>query len=221
VHTILQHVARHTDIDVEKLYEQFGWPLYAKYGHCIEAFKRAVTDPESVFAEFNLEPQIYEPLVKEIRRRLTPQKSASLPCLSTLNSEAPPPPYYVRNVRRTQIVFLVVKIRADVELTCFEYDGVEAIKEGIRAGLTRSSDEFPLTIQLTASPQYVLYTHTMDKEGGIALVTEAIEAIRAAIEAKGGVLKVKHEPRAVNEVEEKKTLPELMDEDSDYSTDED
>lgn len=39
VHNILWNVADKTGIDLEKLYEDVGWPLYKKYGHAYDAFK--------------------------------------------------------------------------------------------------------------------------------------------------------------------------------------
>ena len=39
VHSILRNVAEKCKIDLEKLYEDIGWPLYKKYGHAFEAFQ--------------------------------------------------------------------------------------------------------------------------------------------------------------------------------------
>lgn len=41
-----------------------------------------------------------------------------------------------------------VKLRADIELTCFSYDGIDAIKEALRAGESCSSAEIPIKIKL-------------------------------------------------------------------------
>lgn len=39
VHSILRNVAEKANIDLEKLYEDIGWPLYKVYGHAFDAFK--------------------------------------------------------------------------------------------------------------------------------------------------------------------------------------
>ena len=39
VHSILRNVAEKVKIDLEKLYEDIGWPLYRKYEHAFDAFK--------------------------------------------------------------------------------------------------------------------------------------------------------------------------------------
>lgn len=54
-----------------------------------------------------LVPQVRDGLLKNIKRRMTPQP---------------------------------VKIRADVELTCFQYDGIEHIKTAIRAAEAQGTE---------------------------------------------------------------------------------
>ncbi|RUP48830.1 the Eif2 alpha subunit from saccharomyces Cerevisia [Jimgerdemannia flammicorona] len=43
VHSILRHVAEKHDMELVKLYETIGWPLYRKYRHAYDAFKVAIT----------------------------------------------------------------------------------------------------------------------------------------------------------------------------------
>jgi translation initiation factor 2 subunit 1 len=42
VHEIMKILAFKVKIDLEKLYYQFGWPLYKIYGHAYVAFKEAL-----------------------------------------------------------------------------------------------------------------------------------------------------------------------------------
>jgi len=42
VHSIMSTVAKKENNDLEVLYEQLAWPLYAKYGHAYDAFKVAL-----------------------------------------------------------------------------------------------------------------------------------------------------------------------------------
>ena len=39
-----------------------------------------------------------------------------------------------------------VKIRADIEVACYAYEGVDAVKEALRAGLALSTDDFPIKV---------------------------------------------------------------------------
>ena len=47
-----------------------------------------------------------------------------------------------------------VKIRADVEVSCYAYEGIEAVKKALRAGLECSTEQIPVKINLIAPPLY-------------------------------------------------------------------
>ena len=55
-----------------------------------------------------------------------------------------------------------VKIRADVEVSCFGYEGIDAVKNALRAGEALSTENIPIKIKLVAPPLYVLVTHSTD-----------------------------------------------------------
>jgi translation initiation factor 2 subunit 1 len=170
VHSIIKHCAKRLGMDTEQLYETFGWPLYKKYGHAYDAFKLAVNEPDSVFADF---PELSESARKEIliniQRRLTPQ---------------------------------AVKIRADIELTCFEYEGIDAIKAALQAGVAVADAELEVSVKLVAPPLYVVTASAMEKDEGIANIKQICDAIHKAITEKGGNMTIKHEARAVTERDE-------------------
>jgi translation initiation factor 2 subunit 1 len=50
-------------------------------------------------------------------------------------------------------------------------------------------------INLVAAPTYVITAVSLDKDEGVELVTNAIEAIKQKIESLGGTLDVKHAVR--------------------------
>ncbi|XP_008793076.1 eukaryotic translation initiation factor 2 subunit alpha homolog [Phoenix dactylifera] len=185
VHSIMRHVAETMDLDLEDLYIHVGWPLYRKYGHAFEAFKLIVTNPESVLDSLTREvkeagpdgqevtkvvpamtPEVKDCLVKNIRRRMTPQP---------------------------------LKIRADVEMKCFQFDGVLHIKEAMKKAEAAGNDDCPVKIKLVAPPLYVLTTQTLDKEQGITILNNAIKACTEEIDRHKGKLIVKEAPRAVSE----------------------
>ncbi|KAJ4835193.1 hypothetical protein Tsubulata_025003 [Turnera subulata] len=189
VHSIMRHVAETLSIDLEELYINIGWPLYRRYGHAFEAFKIMVTDPDSVLSSLTrevketgadgqeitkVEPvvseEIKEALIKNIRRRMTPQP---------------------------------LKIRADIEMKCFQFDGVLHIKEAMRKAEAAGNKDCPVKIKLVAPPLYVLTTQTLDKEQGISVLTQAIADCTEAIELHKGKLAVKEAPRAVSERDDK------------------
>jgi translation initiation factor 2 subunit 1 len=56
-----------------------------------------------------------------------------------------------------------IKLRADIELTCYTPSGIEAIKKALRAGEKASSEAVPIKAKLVAPPLYVLSTNATDK----------------------------------------------------------
>jgi translation initiation factor 2 subunit 1 len=74
-----------------------------------------------------------------------------------------------------------VKIRSDIEVTCFSYEGIDAIKEALAAGEQRGN----VSIKLIAAPIYVMTMMTLDKDLGIEAMNQAIETITTIIKAKG------------------------------------
>lgn len=47
-----------------------------------------------------------------------------------------------------------LKIRADIECACYGYEGIDAVKTALRAGLACSTEELPIKINLISPPLY-------------------------------------------------------------------
>lgn len=56
-----------------------------------------------------------------------------------------------------------IKMRADIELSCFTPAGIDAIKRALRAGEGASTEAVPIKAKLVAPPLYVLTTNATDK----------------------------------------------------------
>lgn len=102
-----------------------------------------------------------------------------------------------------------VKIRADVEVTCFGYEGIDAIKRALTKAEALSTDVIPIKVKLVAPPLYVLVANSTDKTGGIELLEQALKDIETDIVASGGALNIKMMPKTVSEVEDQE-LAQLM-----------
>lgn len=102
-----------------------------------------------------------------------------------------------------------VKVRADIEVTCFSYDGVDAVKAALREGESVHTETVPIKIKLVAAPLFVLTSTSLDKQQAIDTVNESIDRIRASIEKAGGSLNVKMEAKAVTATDEAE-LAKLM-----------
>ncbi|KAB7499147.1 Eukaryotic translation initiation factor 2 subunit 1 [Armadillidium nasatum] len=95
-----------------------------------------------------------------------------------------------------------VKIRADIEVFCFEYEGIDAVKSALREGIKFSTQQIPIRINLIAPPLYVMTTQTTEKQDGLKALEGAIECVREKIVSYGGNLSVKMAPKIVTDVEE-------------------
>lgn len=91
------------------------------------------------------------------------------------------------------------KVRADIEVTCFGYEGIDAVKTALRTAEARNTEESQVKVKLVSPPLYVLTNTCLDKSLGITALEEAIVEIRKSIESAGGNLIVKMEPKAVTE----------------------
>ncbi|KAK3813017.1 MAG: eukaryotic translation initiation factor 2 subunit alpha [Benniella sp.] len=169
VHSIMSTVAKKENKDLEVLYEQLAWPLYAKYGHAYDAFKAALNEPEKVFEGLEIDDGTKEELLNNIKRRLTPQP---------------------------------VKIRADIEVTCFDYEGIDAIKAAFKEAEAVSLADVPIRVKLVAPPLYVMITNALDKQLGIDTMEKAISVLEESIKKANGNMVTKMSPKAVTEADD-------------------
>jgi translation initiation factor 2 subunit 1 len=177
VHGVLRHVAERRKYVLQELYERIGWPLYRKYGHAYDAFRLAIDETNNSVDPF-AELDIPQDLQDEVR-------------------------FYIARRLAPQ----PTKIRSDIEVSCFSYEGIDAIRDALLAGM--KVDE-TMKIKLIAPPIYVLSLVTLDKEAGIVTLQTAIDTIRHIITGKGGKCDVKMAPKAVSDKEENE-LQAMMD----------
>ena len=175
VHSIMANVATNQEepkLSLEELYKIVGWPLYEKYGHAYEAFKKAAAGED-----------IFEGLVSQSTLPLTePLKDLLLKTIKHRLGSQP------------------VKVQADIQVTCFTYEGIDAIKPALRAGIAVGTEDHPVKIQLVSSPEYILTTSCTDADFGIALLKKAIEEIKSEIKKHGGDCVVKADARSLGDV---------------------
>jgi len=144
---------------LEKLYEQVAWPLGRKYGNMYDAFKLALT--QVLFSQIlthTVIPYPLPPLFFFLRCRESDAVFGTLP---------QPVPQATYNLLMATIARRLtpqpIKLRADIELTCYTPTGIEAIKKALRAGEKASSEAVPIKAKLVAPPLYVLSTNATDK----------------------------------------------------------
>jgi len=197
VHSILRHVAEKTKEPIEHLYEKIGWPLMKKYGHAVDAFKFSITfapPPPPILAaqvhsnKDNSNPDVWEGIE-------FPSEVVKTELQTYISKRLTPQP---------------TKVRADVEVTCFGYEGIDAVKEALRKAEAKNTVDTPVKVKLVSPPLYVLTSQCLDKNTGIQVLEEAITEIQSSISAAGGNCVVKMAPKAVTENDDAE-LQALMD----------
>uniref|UniRef100_A0A0K0G0U2 Eukaryotic translation initiation factor 2 subunit 1 n=1 Tax=Strongyloides venezuelensis TaxID=75913 RepID=A0A0K0G0U2_STRVS len=122
---------------------------------------------------------------------------------------------------RKKLTPQAVKIRSDIEVSCFAYAGIEAVKTALLEGLKHSNDKISIKINLIAAPSFVVTCQTLDKEDGLNAVNACLEAIKKKIEEMQGTFKLVMAPKIVTDLDEdeiKKKLEALeLEEDDDES----
>jgi len=101
------------------------------------------------------------------------------------------------------------KVRADIEVTCFSYEGIGAVKTALRTAEAENTPENQVKVKLVAPPLYVLTSQCLDKNVGIQQLQASIQRIEVKIKEAGGNCIVKMAPKAVTEHDDA-ILQELM-----------
>jgi translation initiation factor 2 subunit 1 len=111
VHSILHHVACTVSVNLEDLYTAIGWPLYHHYGHAYDAFKLIASDPTS---------STFDSLTREVRE-MSPNGEVLTKVVPAVTEEVKV--FLIKNISQ-KMAHYSLKIRAIVELKCYQFDGV-------------------------------------------------------------------------------------------------
>lgn len=113
----------------------------------------------------------------------------------------------------------LLKIQADVDVTCFAIEGVDAIREVLLHGQESGQDADGSNVQVfvQAPPLYILSTQSEDKEEGIQRLWDVIDAMKEMMKKKGGDVETSVPPRVmgVDGAEEKQNEGEEDTDDED------
>eukprot|EP00058_Branchiostoma_floridae_P024106 XP_002609596.1 hypothetical protein BRAFLDRAFT_115066 [Branchiostoma floridae] len=96
-----------------------------------------------------------------------------------------------------------------IEVACYGYEGIDAVKGALRKGLALTTEDMPIKINLIAPPLYVMTTQTLERTEGVLLLQKAINAIKEDIEEGGGVFNVQMAPKVVTDTEEMELAKQL------------
>ena len=166
-HSVLKKAAILLDIPLITLYQQIGWPLAKKYGHCYDAFKKYAGSGEDIFKDLKIEKNVFDVILNEIKLRFNPRP---------------------------------LKIKSDIEVTCYTFEGIETIKKAFIAGEEKTrNNEFPVKFKHIAPPKYEVVTFSYNKTEGIQSINDAMEVAQKQLVSNKGLLNIKLEPRIIGE----------------------
>jgi len=175
VNSILRHVADILNFESNEQLEE----LYQKTAWYFEDKYKNKTAAYDVFKQCVLDPSLLE----------------------ECNLEEQTKDVLLSNIKR-KLTSQAVKIRADIECACYGYEGIDAVKTALRAGLELSTEELPIKINLIAPPLYVMTTSTPEKADGLKALEIAIEKIKETIAELGGVFHIQMAPKVVTAIDE-------------------
>lgn len=173
VHAIMKTVASNLNIETEDVCRIVSWPLSRMNGLSFDALRRIASGNGEEILSYLRENPAFS---REIESALVEIVSRKL---------TPQP----------------VKVRADVEVSCFGYSGIEAVRSALLMGKSVSSAESQLSIRLVAPPQYMISTSTFSKDLGFSSIEKCMDLIRTEIEKLGGKFVMRQKPVVVGEDE--------------------
>ena len=106
-----------------------------------------------------------------------------------------------------------VKLRADFELTCFTYEGIDALKAALLVSKAKTNllhADIQVSYKLIAPPHYRVETVTLRKVEGLAVLEQALKEVETVIKEKGGTFKVVNKPQIIGDSAKDKDLDEIM-----------
>jgi len=178
VHGIMRHVASMNDIPVEELCNKISWPLYAKYTDAFDAFRKHINEELNMWTALDFSQPGMD---------LTAQADKIKDDIEI-------------NLRR-KLIQQWLRLRAKAEVSCSEYDGIDAIREALLKGLEASKEDCEVKINLVAHPLFVFTCTCRDKTLGMATLDEALTTTQKGIESKGGVFTIRSKPELVGQDE--------------------
>lgn len=111
-------------------------------------------------------------------------------------------------ILKVRLVAQPVKIRSAFKLSCYMFDGIDAIKESLLNGEKKGNEHIPIKFRVIGSPLYECTISTINKNEGIEVMNEALQEVKKSIEAKGGNFLIDINPMVLGENE--KSIGEQM-----------
>ncbi len=112
------------------------------------------------------------------------------------------------SILKDKLIPQPVKIRSDFKLTCYTFEGINAIKESLLNGQKKGTKNIPIKFKVIGSPLYECSVSTINKKEGFEVMIKALEEVKRSIEEKGGNFLIETNPVVLGENE--KSISEQM-----------
>mmetsp|Transcript_62437 Transcript_62437/g.173024 ORF Transcript_62437/g.173024 Transcript_62437/m.173024 type:complete len:345 (+) Transcript_62437:107-1141(+) len=180
VHGIMRHVAVMNEIEVDDLCKKVSWPLYhsSKYEDAHDAFKKHINEEVNLWDEIDFSQP--GPDLTDKAEKIKADIEVHL---------------------RRRLIQQTLRLRAKIEVSCSEYEGIEAVREALLKGLEVSKEDCEVKINLVAHPVFVVTCTCRDKVLGMAAIEQAMKNVEVAIKEKGGVYEEKSKPVLIGQDE--------------------
>jgi translation initiation factor 2 subunit 1 len=113
-------------------------------------------------------------------------------------------------ILKVRMVPKPVKIRADFKLTCFKFDGIEAIKAALLEGERLSTPEIQIKFKIQGSPIYECSTETINKSEGLKLIGDALKVVETSIRVREGNFLLQTKPTILGDSAEKNIQEQML-----------
>ncbi|KAI1288381.1 Eukaryotic translation initiation factor 2 subunit 1 [Halotydeus destructor] len=175
VNSILRHVAEILGYSTDEEFEQ----LYEKSAWVFDTKKKKQGASYDVF-----KAAVHDPTV-----------------LDECDLDAKTKDTLINHIRR-RLTPQAVKVRADIDVGCCTYEGIDAVKTALKLGMSCSTADNVIKVNLIAPPTYVVTTQTLDREEGVKLLEIALAQIKESILAAGGIFNIQQAPKVVTDLDE-------------------
>jgi len=173
-------VASINDLDVEDFCAKVSWPLHKSHGSAMDAFKLHVDQEIDVWKHIDFSQPGTD--LTHMQEKLKTDIETTL----------------LRRLERTPL-----RLQAKCEVSCDEYEGINAVKESLTEGFKASKSDLEVSIKLIAHPVFALSCMCRDKQAGIDVLDEAMDHIQKAINDRGGNFTLQSKPKITQKVEDK------------------
>lgn len=171
MHAIMSCVASNNGVQVEELCKKVSWPLFRNHSDAFEALRRHVFGEIDLWSELDFS---------------APGTDLS-GLASKLKSE-------VEAEMRRRLDQMMIHLRAKAEVSCFEYEGIDAVREALQQGSAASRPDCQLKIRLIAHPLFAIECACAKRDTGVQTIDTALNLIAKSIKQAGGFFRLRSHP---------------------------